>query len=109
MIDGVTVIIAEKEYVIPPLNFAGTRKYIAASKRLSGIADPEEQMSIMAEMVWLALKRNYPQLSVEDVEDILDFTNVQTIMDAIVEASGLKKNMAMTTPETASGTLFTVT
>jgi len=93
MIEGIAVKIADKEYIIPPLNFAGTRKYIAAAKKLPGITDPEEQMSLMAEMVWLALRRNYPQMSIDDVEDIVDFTNVQTIMDAIVEASGLKKSM----------------
>lgn len=92
MIDGEKIDIAGQEYVIPPLNFTGLEKYLELNERLTQAPAMKEQLTIMAEMLVIALKRNYPDLTVEQAKDMLDLQNWPDICAAIANTSGLKKN-----------------
>ena len=93
MIAGKDVTLGGEVYTMPPCNFLGLEKYIEFSEKLPTITDQKEQMSIMAEMVLLPLKRNYPDLTLDQVKGLLDPVNVHEVIAAIVEVSGLKKNL----------------
>ena len=43
----------------------------------------------MTDMVHLALKRNYPHITAEQVAEWVDLGNVQTLFEALVKTSGL--------------------
>uniref|UniRef100_UPI00187D42B4 hypothetical protein n=1 Tax=Candidatus Magnetaquicoccus inordinatus TaxID=2496818 RepID=UPI00187D42B4 len=48
-----------------------------------------EQIDSALQVIHSALSRNYPQLHVEDVEDLVDLATVPILMEAIMRASGL--------------------
>jgi len=83
-----------KEYIVPSLNFRQLRTLgdtIAGFGSLQGGSFTGEQMDDVIKVVHSALTRNYPEITVTDVEDMLDLNNATDVIGAILGASGLKK------------------
>lgn len=91
MIPGVTVNLGGEDFVVPPLNFKALRALQPKLALIDGIAGrpTDEQMDALVETVHMALQRNYPDLTREKLEDILDMGNAPPAIRAIMGASGL--------------------
>jgi hypothetical protein len=89
--EGATVKLQDLTLIIPPLNFRLLRREGCAEK-LQKVTDyfnavtkqsddqvkvsiPDEIMDLIAELVWKAAKRNYPELTLETIEENLDYNN----------------------------------
>jgi hypothetical protein len=91
MIKGITVEMAGASYVVPPLTFRQIRDLQPVIERiatLSGVPSAEHVRGV-AEIVRTALSRNYPELTTEAVEDLLDMGNFTTVLMAVLRGSGL--------------------
>lgn len=91
IVDGIKIKMAGKEYVVPPLNFKQLRTLkpkIESLNNLAGVPD-DAQFDAVVEIVHAALSRNYPELSKDDVEGIIDLANLKTVIGAIMGVSGL--------------------
>ena len=96
MLAGVTKKIGDTDYVIPPLNLRAMRELLPQLKGMGTTEATPEDLAVIAKVVHAALVRNYPDMTVERVEDMLDITNVQEVMTAVLGASGLSpKTQAM--------------
>ncbi len=91
MLDGIQVKMGGREFIIPPLNFSSLRKYLPKIQEMMAEKDPLKLLDINSEILLAALRRNYPELKIDELEELLDFKNVQEIIEALMEASGLKK------------------
>lgn len=96
MIPGTNVKIGTKTYLIPPLNFAALRKHKAFIVRLSkGVSDPslmgDDDFEVMFDLVYMAIKRNYPDLTEADLAECLDMPTVQAAMIALMKVSGFEE------------------
>lgn len=102
MFDGITLKIGTENYIVPPLNFKGLRKAKPLLDKLPTQLEgnsqmSDEQMDAMLDFILLALSRNYPDMTKDQLEDILDMANIQDVMAAITGQSGLiKKNQIAT-------------
>lgn len=97
LIDGVTVKLAGKDYVIPPLTFKALRKLqpkLAVINSM-GSVPTDEQMQAVVDLVHGAMVRNYPEMTANDVEELLDMKNTPTVIQALMGVSGLEKGEAM--------------
>jgi len=91
---GTWVPMGAEEYLIPPLAF-GSIKYIQSNMAtLQGIKDlpNEKQMDVVAEVVLLALQRNYPDMTLEQVRDNLDLGNFSRVFEAVLGSAGYRKS-----------------
>lgn len=90
--EGVQITLGKSIYVAPPLTLKALRMLMP---KIAALSDPattrEASFDILAELVHTTLKRNYPALTQDDVEDGLDMKNVTDVMSAILETSGLKQ------------------
>ena len=50
-----------------------------------------DQIDAMVIVIHSAMVRNYPDLSLADVEELLDLSNLQTTFLSVMAASGLQK------------------
>ncbi len=104
MYEGVTVTIGEVDYIVPPLNFRklrALRPKLDLLKTLS--ADLSEgQIAVMVECVHAAMTRNYPDLTIAEVEELLDLGNMARIFKAVMNASGMEQRLGEAEPGTGT-------
>jgi hypothetical protein len=91
IVDGMSIKMGGKEYIVPPLNFKQLRNLKTQIESLSGIsgAPDGDQIEAVTQIVQAALSRNYPEITTDDVEGLIDLFNLRTIISAIMGISGL--------------------
>lgn len=92
--EGTPVTVGDKTYIVPPLSLGKMRKYLPMIKQLtSGVeldALNDEHFEMSSDIVFSSLKRNYPDLSKEFMEEeILNIDNLKEFIEAVCSASGL--------------------
>lgn len=93
LIDGVSIKVGVKEYIVPALNFKHIRTLMPKIQELTNIdaTMSEEQMDNVFTVIHAAISRNYPEINKEFLEENIDLNNVKPIMNAIMGQSGLVK------------------
>jgi hypothetical protein len=93
LIDGVVIRMGGRDWIVPPLTFRQLRRL---QPKLEGLARIRlggdmslEHVTTLCEIVQAALARNYPELSLDDIEDLLDLGNARAVVTAILTGSGL--------------------
>ena len=77
MIPGVAVMMGGREWTVPPLTLGQLRRLMPKVRQLSEIGAQmgETQIGVLVEIVAAALQRNYPDITAETVENLLDLGN----------------------------------
>jgi hypothetical protein len=92
MIRGTVIALGDKQYLLPPLNAAALELHgeFIQQAMSKGLAQSEavKGVSMIAELVYLALKRNYPDLVLAEVKDQIDFGNMEEMMALLFKTSG---------------------
>lgn len=93
MLPGVTVEMGGVDLVVPPLTLGQLRRLMPKVRQLTEIRASmgEEQIAVLVEIVSAALQRNYPDLTPEKVENLLDLGNAGAVLNAVLTGSGLKR------------------
>ena len=83
MIDGQRITLGGREFVAPPVPFSCMRRFADV---FEGRAAPT--VEVMADIVFAAMKRNYPDLDQKVFEDeCLDVGNLNLAFRAVMQAS----------------------
>jgi hypothetical protein len=99
MIEGTKVMLGETEYTIPPLTLKALRKLAPKLKDLAGLAtdgsnilgaEQLEQLGLVSELVHAALLRNYPEMTLDQVEELLDTKNLNRVLGAVLAIAGFE-------------------
>lgn len=97
MIPGTPVTIGGKKYLMPPLNINSMKLHKPTLVRLmkgavSGDIDPvtavESDLEELTGVIHSALKRNYPELTIEDLGEHIDLANIQELVQTAIKTSG---------------------
>jgi hypothetical protein len=93
MIPGVAVTMGGKEWTVPPLTLGQLRRLMPKVRQLSDISAQmgETQIGVLVEIVSAALQRNYPEVTTEVVESLLDLGNAGSVLNAVLTGSGLRQ------------------
>lgn len=85
LIPGVTIRLGRRDYVVPPLNARGVRQVAQLVPALEGTAgDNVDYVTAAMEVLHLAMVRNYPEITKEELEDIVDLANLPRLMAAVL-------------------------
>lgn len=92
MVDGTVLKLGDgKEYVIAPISIGAIKRF---GERISQFSTMtlEEQINLSIDLLQASLKRNYPEITKEYIEDeLLHMGNIFDIMVTITNASGFVK------------------
>jgi|SRR5579862_399426 len=98
--DGLPVFMAGKAWIIPGLSVRQFKKFFPVMAKATSIpegASIEETGRILNEslderlpVILAAMQRNYPDLTQDQLEDMIDANNVPAIMRAISSGSGMR-------------------
>lgn len=102
MIRGTVIELDGKKYLLPPLNAAALELHAEFIQEAMGNGLAEKDairgVSTIAELVWLALKRNYPEIELAEVKAQIDFGNMQDMMALLFKTSGFVATVGEAAP-----------
>jgi hypothetical protein len=92
MIPGLIVAMGGRRWTVPPLTLGQLRRLMPKVRQLTEIGAQmgETQIGVLVEIVAAALQRNYPELTTETVENLLDLGNAGAVLNAVLTGSGLR-------------------
>jgi hypothetical protein len=92
MIPGVMITMGGKDWEVPPLTLGQLRRLMPKVRRMTNVDATmgEDQLTTVLEIVSAAMQRNYPEITVEMVEELLDLGNTSNVLSAVLTGSGLK-------------------
>ena len=92
MIPGVAVAMGGQDWLVPPLTLGQLRRLMPKVRQLTeiGASMGEAQIGVLVEIVAAALQRNYPDVTAENVENLLDLGYASAVLNAVLTGSGLK-------------------
>lgn len=94
LVDGTPVKIGKQVLAVPALNFKSLRLLKPKLDILKSI-DPsasdlsDDQFNAIIHIVHTAMRRNYPNMSIEDLEEGLDMRNLRPVINAVLANSGM--------------------
>ena len=91
MIEGKKLNLGGTEFVVPPFPMRILRthpEWLKSVRELSDIPTPEQSEAILG-IIHAALARNYPDLTPEGVEDLLDVASMMAALQAVMDVSGM--------------------
>lgn len=91
--DGVVVRMGGRDYVVPPLTLAQLRKHEEDLRKVRDITpfSPLAEVEPAIRVIHAAMTRNYPDLTQEALEEVLDLGNVMPAFLAVCAMSGLER------------------
>ena len=111
MIPGIKIQLGDKEFEIPPLSLGMLRSGLMEKMKKHDEMlqkpdmDANDLLLIRGEIIFAAMKRNYPEMDETEVFDRLDYGNVSRAWAAILGLSGFvgeAPGTAQTDPTTVS-------
>lgn len=87
---GLALTLGDRDLVVPPLNFRAMQQLLPRIEKFTGGIDTES-LDLVVDAAHAALTRNYPDLTRDDVIDMLDLDNMGQVMDAVMDVSGLRR------------------
>jgi hypothetical protein len=88
MIPGVTIQMGGQDWLVPSLTIGQLRRLKDARKALAS-GDEEKVLAAICTIVAAALSRNYPDMTEQKVEDLIDLQNRDEVVAAVLGNSGL--------------------
>ncbi len=115
MIEGVTIQLGGEGRIIPPLNFRALRTLqpeltLLGKSPLGQGGFSDEQMTALCQVIHAALARNYPDVTLDQLEDWIDLGNAPAVIAAVMAQSGLvraggEKKTMPTSPPTGTASI----
>lgn len=88
MIPGKDIELGGGKYVVPPLTLGALQRFQARLSSYSGTLNAEDVQTVI-EVATAALQRNYPDMTTDQVADLIDLGNIQEVFMAVMSVSGL--------------------
>jgi hypothetical protein len=94
IIEGVRLNLGGRDFVVPPLTLKSLRKMAnrLSALRTMGDIPTDDEVEVVVEIVHAAMVRNYPDLTTDDVEELMDMANLKSVMLAVLQGSGLSRS-----------------
>lgn len=90
-VKGIPVNLGGEDFVIPPLSLGALEQLQERVANFRGDIGDKEQVATVIDAALAALKRNYPEISRQEVADMIDVGNMADVFEAVMDVSGLKR------------------
>jgi hypothetical protein len=93
-IPGVAINLGGHDFVLAPLGLRLMREFQAKTEDLSKRdpqPTPEDWYALNVDAIVASLQRNYPDVTSENIADLLDSSNVQEALRFVLDQTGLKR------------------
>lgn len=88
---GIPVQLGERSFIVPPLALGALEQLQDRIADFKGDIRDASQVATVLDAAHAALKRNYPDVTREEVADLVDVGNMAEVFEAVMDVSGLKR------------------
>lgn len=91
-LDGVPIKLGAETLTVPALNFRQLEKYsdiLASFSKWGTQPNPYAEMPKVLPVIHAAVARNYPDYTMEELQDNVDMSNYRRIFEAVMGVSGI--------------------
>ena len=88
-IPGAAINLGGVDLILAPLNLDGVQAFGALQDELSAAKTFPDIAAVVSKMLALSLQRNYPDITTDQITNLLDTANVQTSMLELAKVSGM--------------------
>lgn len=89
LIDGVSIVLGGEQFTVPPMNLKTVRRLLPAFDQIKSGSLNAAALDAAVGVIHGALSRNYPDLTADEVADMVDLSNLEGVLSAVLEVSGL--------------------
>lgn len=90
-VKGIEVELGGEILVVPPLPLGALEQLQDRLSVFKGDIRDKDQVATVIDAAHSALKRNYPDLTREDVANLIDVGNMADVFEAVMDVSGIKR------------------
>lgn len=99
LLEGTKMNLGGREFIVPPLNIRGLRllgpKFDSITKACMGAGVSAllsvEVLDDMMEVIHTAIVRNYPNVTKDELEDLVDLDTLPKLFQAVAAQSGMQQ------------------
>lgn len=98
LLEGVKLKIGRREFIVPPLNLNGVKRAQVLLPTLNAESDPDS-IDAAVEILHLAIARNYPEVTREELYEDVDLGNLMSLVQATLAIAGFSPKATGETPQ----------
>lgn len=83
-IEGKTINMGGNDMIVPALNLKKLKEQTGSIMAMDRAKTPIEQITLACSIIHSALQRNYPEIELSEVEELIDMTNLQVAITAVL-------------------------
>jgi len=91
---GIAVQLGDEELVVPPIALGALEQLQSRLSGFTGDVTDISQIGLVLDVALAALKRNYPEMTRDQLADLIDVGNMMEVFEAVMDVSGLKRKAA---------------
>ena len=89
-IPGTALNLGGIDFVAPPFNLDGVQEVMPLLNGAKDLTTAEDVLKHSARIIHVSLKRNYPDLTFDELLVLIDMGNAQNVLETICTASGIE-------------------
>ena len=90
-VKGIALELGGSEYVVPPVALGPLEQLQQRISEFKGDIQDAKQVATVIDVAHAALKRNYPEITREEVGDMIDVGNMAEVFACVMDVSGMKR------------------
>lgn len=87
-IEGESIPMGGFDLIVPALNFRQIKALKLDIKKMDEETDVDKKFAAQIKVIREAMKRNYPEIEISEVEDLVDMNNMVRVIMAVMGQSG---------------------
>jgi hypothetical protein len=91
LIKGVTINLGGEELILPPLNLEGLEECAEYLDKLFTAASTKDQVFCIGPLLHASLRRNYPDITLEHIKQVVELKDIAPLTQAFAEANGYRQ------------------
>lgn len=90
-VKGIPLEIGGNLFIVPPLSIGAIEQLREPLSKLTADVTDFSNVSVIVDATHAALKRNYPDITREEIADGIGLENMADVLEAVMDVSGLKR------------------
>ena len=90
-VKGIELTFGDRKLVVPPIALGALEQLQQRISQFTGDVRDAGQIATVIDAAFASLKRNYPEITREEVGDMVDVGNMAEVFESVMDVSGMRR------------------